>query len=119
MNHRLQLIIILLLLVAFATLINMIRNRKLELRYALSWLFVDAAVLVLTTFPMIIQYIADFFGIASAMNLLFFAGFCFSLVLIFVLTVSVSKMSIQIKDLTQQIALKEKELKGKEIRNEE
>ena len=38
-----------------------------------------------------------------------FLGFCFSLTIIFSLTISVSKMSIQIKDLTQEIALYKKE----------
>ena len=48
-------------------------------------------------------------GIASPMNMLFFLGFCFSLTIIFSLTISASKMSIQIKDLTQEIALYKKE----------
>lgn len=43
------------------------------------------------------------------MNMLFFLGFCFSLTIIFSLTISASKMSIQIKDLTQEIALYKKE----------
>ena len=109
MNLRLQIIIAVILLVAFGILVNMIRKRKIELKYALAWLLVDIAVLVLDIFPGIIKGIANAVGIASPMNLLFFAGFCFSLILIFVLTCAVSGMSVQIKNLTQEIALAQKE----------
>jgi len=37
--------------------------------------------------------------------MLFFFGFCFALVIIFVLTMALSRMSIRIKELAQEIAL--------------
>lgn len=51
---------------------------------------------------------AEQFGIADPVNMLFFLGFCFSLMIIFVLTVAVSRMSIRIKQMAQEIALHEK-----------
>lgn len=119
MNLKLQIIIAVLLLAALCVLINMIRKRALELRYALAWLLVAVAVLILDIFPAVMEKLADLVGIASAMNMLFFAGFCFALLLIFILTVTVSQMTVQIKNLTQQMALMEKRLKEDEKKYEE
>ena len=43
--------------------------------------------------------------------MLFFLGFCFSLVIILVLTIAMSRMSVRIKNLAQEIALYESEKK--------
>lgn len=83
-------------------------KKKLELRYALAWLGVGIAILVLDCFPQVITWLAIKVGIASPINMLFFLGFCFSLVIIFILTVAVSRSSIRIKQLAQELALYEK-----------
>lgn len=108
---RLQIIVAIAILFALGVIINMIRKRGLELRYALAWLIVGVGVLVLDIFPGIMEKLASILGIYSPVNMLFFLGFCFSLVIIFVLTVAVSRMSIRIKELTQELALHEKENK--------
>ncbi len=108
MNIRIQIIVGIIVLLALGVIINMIRQKKLELRYALSWLGVGAAILILDCFPQLITWISKKVGIASPVNMLFFFGFCFSLMIIFVLTVAVSRMSIRIKELTQELALFEK-----------
>ena len=53
---------------------------------------------------------------ASPINMLFFLGFCFSLVIIFVLTVAISRVSIRMKQLTQELALYEKKMND-ELKN--
>lgn len=105
MNIRIQIIIAIGVLGALTVIVNMIRKKKLELRYALAWLFVGSGVLVLDCFPQLIDWMSKQLGIASPVNMLFFLGFCFSLVIIFVLTVAISRMSIRIKQLAQEIAL--------------
>lgn len=108
MNIRIQIIIAVIVLAALAVIVNMIRAKRLELRYALAWLIVGIGILVLDCFPELIAKLAYAVGIASPVNMLFFFGFCFSLMIIFVLTVAVSRMSIRIKQLAQEIALQEK-----------
>lgn len=108
MNIRIQIIIAVIVILALCVIINMIRKKRLELRYALAWLIVGVGILVLDCFPVLIAWIARQLGIASPVNMLFFFGFCFSLMIIFVLTVSVSRMSIRIKQLAQELALYEK-----------
>ena len=108
MNIRIQIIIGVIVIFALCIIVNMIREKKLELRYALAWLGVGIAILVLDCFPQVITWLAIKVGIASPINMLFFLGFCFSLVTIFILTVAVSRSSIRIKQLAQELALYEK-----------
>ena len=108
MNIRIQIIIGVIVIFALCIIVNMIREKKLELRYALAWLGVGIAILVLDCFPQVITWLAIKVGIASPINMLFFLGFCFSLVIIFILTVAVSRSSIRIKQLAQELALYEK-----------
>lgn len=105
MNIRIQIIIAFGVLVALTVIVNMIRRKRLELRYALAWLLVGVSVLILDCFPQLISWISKQMGIASPVNMLFFFGFCFSLVIIFTLTMAMSRMSIRMKQLAQELAL--------------
>ena len=108
MNIRIQIIVAVIVLIALCVIINMIRKKRLELRYALAWLVVGVGILILDCFPNLIDWLARKLGIASPVNMLFFFGFCFSLMIIFVLTISISRMSIRLKQLAQELALHEK-----------
>lgn len=44
MNIRIQIIVSVIVLLALGVIVNMIRQKKLELRYALSWLGVGVAI---------------------------------------------------------------------------
>ena len=116
MNIRLQIIIAIILIIALCVIVNMIRKKRLELRYALAWLIVGVGTLVLDCFPILTTKLAELIGVASPINMLFFLGFCFSLVSIFVLTVAISRVSIRMKQLTQELALYEKKMND-ELKN--
>ncbi len=109
MNIRIQIIVAGFIIVALLIIIGMIRKKNLELRYALAWLLVGSGVLLLDLIPGLMTWIASLLGIASPVNMLFFLGFCFSLGIVFVLTVAVSRMSIRIKELAQELALYKKQ----------
>lgn len=77
MNIRLQIIIAIILIIALCVIVNMIRKKRLELRYALAWLIVGVGTLVLDCFPILTTKLAELIGVASPINMLFFLGFCF------------------------------------------
>lgn len=114
MDIKIQIIIAVIIVSALCIIVNMIRKKRLELRYALAWLMVGGSILVLDCFPGLMTRISRVLGIASPVNMLFFFGFCFSLSIIFVLTIAVSRMSIRIKQLAQELALHEKENQEKQ-----
>ena len=118
MNIRIQIIVAVMILIALYVITNMVRKKRLELKDALAWMIVGVAVLVLDCFPDLIRWLSRLLGIASSINMLFFFGFCFSLIIIFVLTITVSKMSRSIKELTQALALFEKEERDQAGRQE-
>ena len=66
----------------------------------LSWLFALAAVAIFAAFPRAMVVMARFLGIDAPVNMIFFLGFCFSLVIIYILTVSLSRMSTKMRRLT-------------------
>lgn len=105
MNSRIQIIVAIVIVLALCVIVNMIRKKALELRYALTWLGVGVVVLILDLFPGLMAYLSKLMGIALPSNMLFFLGFCFSLAIIFGLTIAVSRMSNRINDLTQEMAL--------------
>ena len=109
MSTRLQIILILLVLIMILVVVRRIRSKKLLLQYTLSWMMLLAMLLLVACIPNLLKGISSLLGIASPMNMVFFVGFCFTLLIIFDLTQAVSKMSQQIKDLTQKVALMEKE----------
>lgn len=105
MNSRIQIIVAIVIVLALCVIVNMIRKKALELRYALTWLGVGVVVLILDLFPGLMAHLSKLMGIALPSNMLFFLGFCFSLAIIFGLTIAVSRMSNRINDLTQEMAL--------------
>lgn len=110
MTVKLQLIIGFFLVVALIAITNMIRQRKLELKYALSWLIAIVFVLVLDCFPILLTKLSAFLGIWAPVNMIFFLGFCFSLMIIFILTITLSRMSERVRKLAQAVALNEEKI---------
>lgn len=109
MNIKTQIMVAIVVIFALSMIINMIRKKSLELRYALSWLGVGGGILILDFFPGVIEKLANIVGIETPMNMLFFLGFCFSLGILYTLTIAMSRMSIRMKKMAQELALYEKE----------
>lgn len=109
MSLKLQIILLCCMLAAMLFIIRMVHRKRMSFRYGLGWLFAVASLMVLAAFPWILNKIAAFMGIASPMNTLFFFGFCFSIFLIFLLSITVSKQSDRIKKLSQEVAILRKD----------
>lgn len=114
MSLTIQIVVAAVIILALCLIINMVRKKALELKYTLIWFGVGIAVLILDIFPGIMEWLAALLGIQLPANMLFFFGFCFALMIIFSLTIVVSRMSIRISELAQEVALYEKGEKDKE-----
>lgn len=104
MTSKFQIILIVGIVLLLLFILNMIRKRKLELKYSLVWLIVLVLLLIIALMPEKLQEIASALGIYSPINMIFFLGFVFSLAIIFVLTVTVSRLSARIRRLAQIVA---------------
>lgn len=109
MSLRLQIILLILFVSIFLFLINQVKKKAVALKYTLAWLLLDVALVVITCFPKLLQVISSALGITSPMNMLFFCGFVLALIVIYTLTVALSRNSDRIRSLTQKIALNEYE----------
>ncbi|MFR4455145.1 MAG: DUF2304 domain-containing protein [Blautia hansenii] len=119
MNIRIQILIVVITLLAMFYVINKIRNKGIELKYSLVWLALGTGIIIFTCFPKLTTWLAHVLGISQPMNMLFFAGFCFMLPIIFSLSVSVSRLSNKVKRLTQEMALLEEQKRKAEEESED
>ena len=91
----------------------MVRKRSLELKYVLVWICADIILFIFTLFPSTMGHVAAFFGIYYHVNMIFFMGFVLSLVIIFTLTVALSRVTARVRKLAQMIALQDEEKREK------
>lgn len=106
-----RILVLIILLIVLFSIINMIKKRDLELKYALLWLLCDLILFVLVLFPNTMKGLAALMGIQSPVNMIFFLGFLFSLLIIFSLTVSLSRVTGRVRRMAQIISMLPDEVK--------
>jgi hypothetical protein len=111
MSTRFRIILIILLVITFAVLINQIRNKKLQLQYSMNWMSMLLILLIVAIFPDLLKWLSFVSGVELPINIVFFLGFCFVLLIVYGLTSTVSKLSKENKELAQKVSLLDKRLK--------
>ena len=106
MSIKLQILIIVVIILAMLYIVNHVRKKSIDFKYALLWLFVCICVLVLAIFPKLLNVVAKAFGIASPVNMLF----CLSIVVIFTLSIALSNLTDKVKKMAQEIAIIRKDM---------
>ena len=130
MSMRLQLGIVFIMLVVVGIIVHFLRKRSIDFRYALAWIFVDICIIILALFPQVMTWLSGVLGVASPVNMVLFVGLCLALVVVFSLSMSMSRLSDRVRKLSQEIAIIRKdvydgdnrvreEMKEKLIRQEE
>lgn len=110
MSSRLQAVIFLIIFLGIIYIVSLVKKKFMDLRYALIWIIISICILILTAFPKLLDMIAKLLGIASPVNMLFFFGFCFSIVIIFSLSIALSRLSEKVKRMAQEIAIMRKDV---------
>jgi len=105
MELRLSIIIFVSGVFIISSIINLVRKEKLDLKYALSWLFIIISIFALTIIPGSIYAISALIGVATPINAIFFLGIVFILIILFTLTVALSRASANVSKLSQEVAL--------------
>lgn len=117
MSLNIQLVIGILSVICVLSICNLVRRNKLDLRYGLIWILVGICVVILDFSPRLLEALTRFMGIELPINMLFFLGFCFSLMIMFSLTKTISDLVHKVKRLTQEIAILQKRIE--ELTDEE
>lgn len=110
-SSRFQVIALMICLIYFAGIFNFLKKKYFKLRYALIWLAIGLAMLIMAVFPHLLSRFAELLGIYSAENALFTVLFICVVAILITLTIIVSRQSEKVKSLTQKLALVEKRLR--------
>ena len=107
---------LLLLVMAFITLFYMIykiRKSRMMVGYAVFWVVFSLALIVMALFPQLCEWIARLLGVQSPANLVFAFIIFILLIRLFAVSAELSTLESKLKELSQNIALKEAEREEK------
>ena len=107
---RIAAVIVTALLLGFV--LELVRRRRLVERYALLWMLVSLALLVLAIWNQLLNSAADLLHIEVPANFLFIAAFGVAFVLLLHFSVATSRLAEETKILAQEIARLDAELRA-------
>ena len=118
MSNILRVVLVLISILSCSFVIRKIRKAQIRIEDTLFWLVVSIGILVLGIFPQIAYILADALQIQSPVNFVYLVFIFILLFKVFILTVQVSQLQEKIKNLTQNIAIKENIREQEKIKKE-
>lgn len=96
-------------LAMLAFVIRKVKKSKMQIEYTIFWVLFGVLLLFISLVPQIVYFFAKLIGIQSPTNLVL-AFIIFILVIKqFLMTIEISQLEVKIKELVEEIALKDKE----------
>lgn len=96
-------------LAMLAYVIRKVKKSKMQIEYTVFWVLFGVLLLFISLVPQIVYFFAKLIGIQSPTNLVL-AFIIFILVIKqFLMTIEISQLEVKIKELVEEIALKDKE----------
>ena len=118
MSIILRCALILVSVLTFMIIVKRIRNAKVQIEYSLFWIVFAAGLLVLAFVPDLAGWAATILGIQSPANFIFLFVIFVLLVHQFFNSIKISQMENKLKELTQELAVRELKAKEDEKENE-
>ena len=103
---------ILLIVVSLFTtyyILKRIRQSKLQIEYAIFWILFSGVLIVFSLFPWLVSLFTRMIGMQLPVNFIFLLFIFVLMVKMFFMTIELSTLENKVKDLTQELALEEKE----------
>lgn len=108
-----SLIFLVLLLYVF----NLVSKGRLLLKYSLLWIFLCCIALLCLLVPNLVYLISDWIGFITASNFVLVVAIVLLLLICLSLSIAISRLVTAMKNLTQRIALLEKDLESTSIQS--
>ena len=105
MTLELQIIVAILAIFACIYITRLLRTKRIELKYVLLWYLVLIMLLILDLVPGALNGLTALLDFQLPVNMMFFAGFIFVLLILFSHTVILSELSKRNERLTQMVGL--------------
>lgn len=112
LDSRVRIVAVVLTAVMLGIVLELVRRRRLIERYALLWMIVALALLVLAIWNDLLSVASDAIGIAVPANALFLAAFAVAFLLLLHFSVITSRLSEETKILAQEVARLDAEVRG-------
>ncbi len=106
MSITLRVVLIMASLLTMLFMIKRIRNAKVQIEDVIFWIIFSVLLIILSIFPELGDLFAGILGIYSTVNFIFLFIIFLLLLREFTMTIKVSQMENKIKELTQEIAIK-------------
>jgi hypothetical protein len=90
-------------------ILKRIRQSKLQIEYAIFWIIFSGVLIVFSLFPWLVSMFTRLIGMQLPVNFIFMLFIFVLMVKLFLMTIELSTLENKVKDLTQEIALAEKE----------
>ncbi len=90
-----------------AVIIELVRRRKLRVEYSWLWILAGIAILVIGLNYWLLEWLTQFIGAGWTSSTLFFFGIFFVLALCLQFSVKISRLETEVKNLAQELALRE------------
>ena len=103
-------------LVLLAIIFVFLKKGLMTVKYSLLWLGLSIVLVIFAACPYVVFVLRDILDIEMPVNLVFLLMFCFVLVVLFSLSISITQLADKCKRLTQENALLEKRVRELERR---
>lgn len=95
----------------FILILIFLKRKSLELKYTLLWIFAGFFMALAVIFPQLLGYLTRLLGIQSNMNALYVVCIGFVVIILMALTSIVSRQTMKIRTLIQEIGMLEKRVR--------
>jgi hypothetical protein len=119
MSQYNRILIFLISLVLLLFIVVFIRRRKLQIKYSVLWLLTGFVLLFLTSWIELADQISGYLGVSHSPSLYFFLAIVFLLLIAIHVSVELSKFSLQLKSLIQEVSLLKHDRSATRMPNEE
>ena len=109
MSPIFRVILIVVSLLTTCYILKKIRQSKLQIEYAIFWILFAGVLIVFSLFPWLVSMFTRLIGMQLPVNFIFMFFIFVLLVKMFLMTIELSALENKVKDLTQELALEEKE----------
>lgn len=116
MTIVLRIVLIIACLMTCYYTLHKIRKAQMQIEDSIFWILFSFVLVVISIFPQIAFFISDLLGIGASVNFVFLAMIFILLFKTFSMSIKISQLEYRIKNLVQQIAIKNHEL---EVKNKE
>ena len=104
-----RIVLIVVSLLSTYYILKKIRQSKLQIEYAIFWIVFAGVLVIISLFPWLVTLFTRLLGMQLPVNFVFLVFIFILLLKLFVMTIELSTLENKVKDLTQELALEEKE----------